>query len=301
MREACSVRERTATGPSFGKAGTVAQKVTPRAAVMELRVEIAELACLLRVRGVDPSMANRVENAYRKFDSLAEPQLIVDVQVDPKLSRRTPRPITTKAACGFFEVESYNFEGAVSVDDGRATVGVSPEWEAVDAFLRILYSLLLPTEKGVIVHASAVVDKGVGCIFAALPEGGKSTVAHLSGDRHILGDELVALKCVNGHVRVFATPFWNETHLAPVALATDVPVGALFLLHKHDRVHVEQLPPLTAAVEVLPHLFYEAEQLLPSQAVLDVLGEVVQSTRSYRLYFAPNEVEFWRCVGSVTQ
>lgn len=276
-----------------GRNGAAAKMSTSADTAM-LKLEIAELTCLMRF--ADAAFAARLDTIYEGFHSASEPQIVVEVSVDPTLSGRKPRPVRTMMTDGSFEIVSYNFEGVVSLRDGRAAVGVSPEWEAFDAFLRILYSLLLPTEGGVLVHASAVVHEGAGCIFAALPEGGKSTVVRLSGDRHIIGDELVALRCVNGHVRAYTTPFWNEPELARSGSPTDVPVGGLFLLQQDDRTYVERVRPLAAAIDMLPHLFYEPEQLLPSQAALEVLGDVVQATPCRRLHFTLDQDQLWRCL-----
>lgn len=263
----------------------------------EFSFEMAEITLLIRSR--DSSFVKRSIAIYKGFLSRKASDFVLETSVYPKLSFRPPGPVRIKSDNGVYLVNSYNFEGEVNLDAGFAIVRVAPEWDSFDAFLRILYSLLLPRKKGIIVHASGVLRQGLGYVFAGLPESGKSTIAHLSQRYTVIGDELLVLRRINSHVQVFDTPFWNDGPADRRTSPAAVPVRAIFLLAKDKRTYLRKLGPLDTATRMLPNIFYEPEQLDLNQETLNALVEILEVTPSYHLHFIPVERELWRCLNEI--
>ena len=69
-----------------------------------------------------------------------------------------------------------------------------------DSCLRVLYTLRLLRHGGFLVHASAQIRSGAGCIFTGKSEAGKSTISRLGVDNLVLCDELPLIRRRGGHV-----------------------------------------------------------------------------------------------------
>lgn len=262
-----------------------------------LDVEIADITCRFELRG--PGLAENAAVRYGEFLSDNEPDMTVEAAIDHTLSGGDPFPVGIVRENGRLRAKSYNFDAKISLQDRSAQATVSSEWEALDALLRVMYSVLLTRHGGVMVHASAVVDKGRGYVFAGLPETGKSTMARMADGRAVVGDELVALRRLGDEVRVYSTPFWNEPELG-ASTPLSAPVTAILLLEQDSRTYLESLKPLESAVEMFPHLFYEPEQVELNQMALDSLGGILERTRCCRFHFTLDRQEVWRRLEQLT-
>jgi len=75
---------------------------------------------------------------------------------------------------------------------------------------RLLRGFLLVCDGGVLLHASAVVERERAWVFSGPSGSGKTTIAQLAGDRPVLNDETVTLRPGPRAHNAYATPFYGR-------------------------------------------------------------------------------------------
>ena len=127
-----------------------------------------------------------------------------------------------------------------------------------------------------LIHSSAVIVDGRGFLFVGPSEAGKSTVASLSSDYHVLGDEMNLVRDTENGLVLVGTLFNGlfkdkqpgEAPLAGVFLLKQAPHHALTkapLLEAVTSLAAEMVPPVgldeIATRETLPQMMGLAETL----------------------------------------
>ncbi len=102
------------------------------------------------------------------------------------------------------------FMAAVNTSSQKALVKLWDSEYCFDSFFRVLFTLIMAEEGGLVIHASAISDGEQGYVFFGPSGSGKTTVTRLSTGRMALTDELAIIKPHNGGYRVYGTPFWGE-------------------------------------------------------------------------------------------
>ncbi|MBQ1264230.1 MAG: hypothetical protein IIY04_02300 [Oscillospiraceae bacterium] len=142
---------------------------------------------------------------------------------------------------------------------------------------------------GMLLHASAVVVDGYAYLFSAKSGTGKSTHTNLwlkkFGDAaYILNDDKPAIRKEDGRWYAYGTPWSGKTDLN---VNKRVPLGGICMLHRGER---NEIAPHSGAVAVYELL---EQTLRPSNAlriqVLELLDDVMQSVRVWKLYCTPDE------------
>jgi hypothetical protein len=141
------------------------------------------------------------------------------------------------------EVETNGATGSIdwsgNADDVlRAELRIFPDGapESVGMFLRLLASLLLPSRRGVLIHASGVVIQGEGFVFLGESGAGKTTTARRAGREGAMriADDLAILR-IESEQRITVEPCrfdrggrlpGREGGSWPVRAAYDVRKGA---------------------------------------------------------------------------
>lgn len=246
----------------------------------------------------DPVMDREARRLYSSFVTEAEPMFDVAICVRPDMAGRGPRPIRTLYDGVVFYVDSHNFSGKLDVSGGSAAFSIAPEREAFDAVLRVVISILLATHDGLLLHASSVSLGGNAFVFAARPEGGKSTVARLLQDDKVIGDELVAVRRTSNAVTVYGTPFWNTgpERSSPPA---QVPVKAICLIEKADSTSATKLEPVEMAAKMMPHIFCDPKNRETNKATISALSGITETIPGYELRFRLDAEDLRRCLDEI--
>jgi hypothetical protein len=246
----------------------------------------------------DPAVGKEALRFYDSFIVNAEPVVEITIRVRPDMAGGESALIKTESDGIVYRVESHNFSGTLDTSRGVAAFSIAPDWEALDAVLRVVLSILLAKDGGLLIHASSVSMGGNAFIFPARPEGGKSTIAKLLQDDKVIGDELVAVRRDADVFTVYGTPFWNGGPLAsrpPVK----APVKAICLLTKADRTSATKLEPVAMAVKMLPHVFCDPENLETNRVTLNALAGMTETISCYELRFALNAEDLRRCLNGI--
>ena len=160
-----------------------------------------------------------------------------------------------------------------------------------DSFLRILFTLILTDERGLLFHASAVSENGRGSVFFGPSGSGKTTIARLSSGRTILSEEMVIIKPHNGGYRVYGTPFWSE--FTPDRSNARAELDGLYSLKKDQANSIVSLDKLRAATNIYQCVpFFSDDGQLQSR-ILDTCRTLVDAIPVYELHFLPDP-SFWQ-------
>lgn len=167
-----------------------------------------------------------------------------------------------------------------------------------DSFLRVLFTLLLADQGGLLLHASAIGTEGRGSIFFGSSGSGKTTVTRLSSGRTILTDELALIKPCNGGYRVYGTPFWGE--FTPGNSNESADLKGLYLLKKAKSNYLVPLGRAQAIAEIYQCvLFFSNEKHLLGR-VLDTCSNLAASVPVQALHFLPDP-SFWQILDTQNQ
>src|SRR5207237_8786628 len=136
---------------------------------------------------------------------------------------------------------------------------------SVDAFLRIMHTLILAQQGGFLLHAASAVRNGRAFIFSGVSGAGKTTISRLAPpDVRLLTDEVSYVRpqevegarAAGGYL-AFGTPFAGE--LARVGESLSAPVAALYLLAQGPENRLEPVGPAEAGRALLENILFFAE------------------------------------------
>jgi hypothetical protein len=148
-----------------------------------------------------------------------------------------------------------------------------------------------------LVHSSAVIVDGRGYLFVGPSEAGKSTVARLSADHHVLGDEMNVLLPTDDGIDVAGTVFNGTFRDKAPGRA---PLAGIFLLQQapHHRVSdARDAADISAfAGEIVPPVGLDE---LPDRgtlpAMVDAAAMAAGKSALKRLEFLP-DAGFWKVI-----
>ena len=150
-----------------------------------------------------------------------------------------------------------------------------------------MYTLILSTQGGFLLHASSVIRNGRAFLFTGPSGAGKSTIVGLAPDDVVvLTDEISYVRRSGDQYLAFGTPFAGErSDLGEPGCA---PVAALFQLGRGaDNEHVRL--DAAAGVKVLMRniLFFAGDPRLTGR-ILDTACDFVARVPACELRFAPD-------------
>ena len=190
------------------------------------------------------------------------------------------------------------FLAVANTSSKKVLVKLSHNQSCFDNFLRMLFTLILAEESGLMLHASAVSEKGQANIFFGPSGSGKTTVARLSRERKILTDELVIIKPHNGRFRVYATPFWDE-YMAGQRNARAA-LQALYSLKKDRRNNLKTLDKIQAVMALYKCVSFFTDDHRLLRRVFNTCCNIVDTVPAYELHFRPDP-SFWQLMQKPSQ
>lgn len=169
----------------------------------------------------------------------------------------------------------------VTARPARAALDPIEATTPIDTPLRLWLSYVLPTLDGVLVHASGYGDHRGAVIFPAVSGGGKTTMARKLPHDHVLSDDLVALRRVDGAWRAYATPFVGEYRRATTP--RDAALRAVVMPEKSDGVSLDRvaLPQALARLARCAVYFVRGDGV--GARVLDHVASVTAEVPVFRL------------------
>ena len=162
-----------------------------------------------------------------------------------------------------------------------------------DSFLRMLFTLIMAQEGGLVIHASAISDGEQGDVFFGPSGSGKTTVTRLSTNRIILTDELALIKPHNGEYRVYGTPFWGE--FTPGRSNAHARLRGLYSLKKAQKNSLVPMDRVRAVEELYQCVLFFSKDSHLLQLMFNNCCVIVDKVPSYELHFL-SDPSFWQVV-----
>lgn len=189
--------------------------------------------------------------------------------VDPCLIRQEDR----------YHINSSIFSAQISLKDRFAKVEMPARIDIFESFLRIIYSILLLSEKGFLVHSVGLEDRGKGYLFPGSSSSGKTTLARENKDCRLLSDELVAVRRIKDRFYLFATPFIGGYQ----AVNISAPLERVFFLNKDLLSLYQEQAQLETMLNLLKNTFFYARDSQSNQEILELCTQVSSQVRSYQV------------------
>ncbi len=155
------------------------------------------------------------------------------------------------------------------------------------------YSQILAFKQGFLLHCACISRGGEAYLFFAPPGGGKSTVAQLSKQYLVLGDDIIAVRKIENEFFAFATPWAQKGFIKP-QFYFKAKVKAVFFLKKSKRVYFKSLKPEEALVKTLSSAvhFFRYTEIPLAKEIFFTLSKLFKVIPSYEMYFKKDD-NFW--------
>jgi len=239
----------------------IAKKISP----------IAERFGSIRNFRVDLEKKQKIlSSVYSQFpEALSDISFYFDEPVGINTKKRKIRHFYTSST-GFDEIRKF---------DSRLTI--------------FAYSQILASLEGFLLHCACVVKNKDAFLFFAKSGGGKSTVAKLSRQYTVLGDDIIAVRKINHDFVAFSTP-WKQKKTANRRTLFSARIKAVFFLRKSNRVLFKPLKSDKALVRFLSryiHFFLYTERPLADK-IFFTAADFFKTIPAYEMHFR-KYADFW--------
>jgi hypothetical protein len=266
------------------------------AAAQELTIEIGQLPILLRT--ASPEFLRMLGNRYGGFvNTLAQPVFELEVEIiSADALRGDPdQDLSVRFDDGQWILQRGDFRAELDLTSRRGRIRQDGTPYAIDAALRILHSLMLAQEGGLLVHAASAVRRGKAFLFAGVSGAGKTTISRLAPpDAALLTDEISYIRREPDGYFAYGTPFAGE--LARPGENLRAPLTALYLLAQGPMNRIDAVSDADATRALLKCVLFFAHDSDLVGRVFDVVCELVQKIPIQRLTFVPDS-SAWEAIG----
>jgi len=265
-----------------GLAASVAQEVV---------IDIGRMP--IQVRSESPEFLRMLEQRYSGFLSTkACPVFEFDVELVAPRRITQEDDVTVRFRSDRWLIERGDLRAEWDPVSRRGRIVQSSNPYSIDAVLRIIHSLMLAREGGLLIHAASAVRNGKAFLFAGISGAGKTTISRLApADATLLTDEISYLRpdeVHNGHGYIaHGTPFAGE--LAKVGENVQAPLAALYLLQKGSENAIEPVKASEAARRLLENVLFFALDAELVGLVFESACELIRHVPVYWLTFFPDE------------
>ena len=188
---------------------------------------------------------------------------------------------------GSWRIERGDFRAVLDPRARRGSIRQTANPYSIDTLLRIVHTLALAPEGGVLLHAASVVRNGRALVFAGASGAGKTTLSRLAPHgTAVLTDEVSYVRREGSGYLAHGTPFAGE--LARPGENTQAPLAAIHLLRHARENLIEPVPPPEAARAILSNVLFFAEDPALVKSVFAAAIEIAERVPVFRLGFAPD-------------
>jgi len=270
---------------------------------LETTIEIGGMPILVRTE--NPEFFEILGRRYGGFVNAAAKALFeFNVEIVPAgaVTRQSDaEEVGVNFSAGRWTLERGDFhaEWEPAARVGRIRQAANPY--AIDSAMRILHSLLLAKQGGMLVHASSAIRNGRAFLFAGVSGAGKTTMMRLAPpDATLLTDEISyvrpseAADAAESGYLAYGTPFAGD--LAEPGENVSAPVGEIYLLAQGKENKIEAVSETTAVRAVMEGVLFFAKDPELVGHVFESVCELVKRVPVRRLTFMP-DARVWELIG----
>ncbi|MFQ5876152.1 MAG: hypothetical protein ACE5JH_00440 [Acidobacteriota bacterium] len=154
-------------------------------------------------------------------------------------------------------------------------------------FDEVVFLARLARNRGVLVHACGLSDRGRGLLFLGTSGAGKTTTARLWKTRPgvtILSDDRIVIRAEGKGYRIYGTPWHGEDGWEAPGSA---PLRAIFILDQAPRNRVQEIPPSAAVAQMMVRAFPAMWDQEGLEFAVRFLAHMAEALPVRRLQFLP--------------
>ena len=239
------------------------------------------------IRTNDPSFLAILNDRFSGFVAPGPSDYEFDVEIGEPRNGDPDDDVRVYRRDGLWRIERGDFRAELDSRARRGRIQQTANPYSIDTLLRIVHTLALAPEGGLLMHAASVAWKGRTFVFAGKSGAGKTTLSRLAPpDVAVLSDEVSYVRREGAGYAGYGTPFAGE--LARPGENTSAPLEAIYLLRHGPANVVETVAPAEAAREILANTLFFAEEPELVKAVFHAALELAERVPVRRLSFVPD-------------
>jgi len=240
------------------------------------------------VRSDSPAFLRMLENRYSGFiNPLAQADLELDIDLVSPGQITAEEDVSVRFARGQWIIERGDLRAEWDPASRHGRIVQSANPYSIDTALRIIHSLTLAEEGGLLIHAASAVRNGRAFLFSGISGAGKTTISRLApSDAILLTDEISYVRQRGTHYVAHGTPFAGE--LAEPGENISAPLAGLYFLEKGPRNSIKQLKASETARSLLENVLFFAKDPELVALVFESACELVRKVPVYQLTFYPD-------------
>ena len=271
---------------------------TEAAAMTDLRhIDIGIGGFHVRLRTDSDVLAEVLGDRFAGFvAAVADPDYLFDVELVP------PRPageehVRVQRLDSGWRMQRGDFLAEWTTATRRGHVRMLASPYSLDTLVRVLMTLVLAEDGGMLMHASSVVLDGRAFVFTGMSGVGKTTISRLaSAAAHILTDEMSCLRRVENDYVAHGTPFSGE--LGRPGENLSAPLAGVFLLAQGPENRIDALTPAAAVRGLMANILFLADDAALVAQVFDNAIALAARVPVRRLTFLP-DARVWDLIGDL--
>ena len=258
----------------------------------------------VRLCAASPDFNTLMADRFRGFiGNVATPDYVFDVDIIPfTYNPDVPDDASEIDVCVLREGKHWrllrsDFEAQWDPATRHGTARLRANPYALDSVLRILHTVLLAEQGGMLMHASSVVlEDGRAFVCTGVSGAGKTTISRLvPSGAHILTDEMSFIRREGDDYYAYGTPFAGE--LATPGENIRAPLAGVFLLAQGPDNRIDALTPSEAVRALMANILYFARDDALTAKVFDNAIALAARVPVRRLTFFPDG-RVWDMIGS---
>ena len=265
-----------------------------------MKIKIADLVICIRCENL--KLIKALKRRFPKFLSKDKNfSLVIDVHLAQLIHFLNPDGTDNFFNKQFFQndncfIYSNYFTGYIEISNNycKLICNDSDSLSWLEHFLRIAYAVAALKNGAILFHGAGLVSDGKGFVFFGPSGSGKSTVTELSHNCTVLGDDLIVIKKLNNHFKVYATPF-NSDNNGFLLTNTNAAVRGLYRLIQHKTTFIKKMSRANALAELLSSISSVNKNYEGSLSALDLCTQIVNQIPCYEMYFTKDNL-FWRLI-----
>jgi hypothetical protein len=252
----------------------------------EINIDIGGVPILVRTESRE--FYQILQNRFGRFvNAAASPVFALEADVVPIGKITYEEELRVRFAGGRWVLQRGDFYAEIDLASCRGMIRQAANPYGIDAALRIVHSLLLAQQGGLLVHAASAVRNVRAFVFAGVSGVGKTTLARLTPpDAALLTDEISYLRRNGDGYIAYGTPFAGE--LGEPGENVRAPLAALYLLAQGSENKIEPVEQAQAVRSLLANVLFFADDPELVARVFDSACELVERVPVRRLTFVPD-------------